>query len=129
MIKSTELMIGNWVYEDGKPERVIMVDGEVDVIQCENGINTPLSDFEPIPLTEQILLKAGFVLNVEGNSVYSLNKKIYGIFKTEYNKDGSVSDTYFEIYNEGCPLLKIRTLHHLQNYVHAITQAELTINL
>jgi len=133
MIQAQELRIGNYLQNWGHYCVVESINKDGVMVTFLHHVDGMFHDMpytpKGIPLTEEILLKAGFELKVEGNAVYSLLKKIYGMFKTEHNKDGSIYDTYFEIYVEGCPLVKIRALHHLQNYVHTIANSELKITL
>jgi hypothetical protein len=110
-IKASDLRIGNWVLHEGKMYRVIWRDLGFEKV-----------NFEPIPLTPEILEKAGF-------SDFNKDEKYFiGRFKLVKEKDNyrlsqSVSSVYLPVAN------KIQYLHQLQNIIHSITGQELTINL
>lgn len=79
--------------------------------------------YEPIPLTEEILLKCGFEKYSEGNFV--LGNFILSYLTTDENFE-------FEYKVSGIDswLLKdIKYLHQLQNLYFALTNEELTVNL
>lgn len=97
----TELRVGNWVFE-GK--RLIHIH---DGFGIDHSIN-----FNPIPLTEEWLLKFGF-LKYKGN-----------------NKDFWLNDFEFAndlkwIFWKGNILENIEYVHQLQNLYFALTQTEL----
>lgn len=63
----TKLMVGNWVFDINND-----IECQVDIKDFRNGGEYILDFYEPIPLTEAILEKNGFVLN---NSFYPHYKK------------------------------------------------------
>ena len=58
-MKATELMIGDWVYNSYHKKNIKWNYSEMF---CPNGIPVIGRDLKPIPLTEEILAKNGFVL-------------------------------------------------------------------
>ena len=61
-MKTTDLMIGDWVLAKGKPTRVEDVDESEGINRewiagCEDGGCIPMEKIEPIPLTPEILKK------------------------------------------------------------------------
>jgi hypothetical protein len=123
-----ELRIGNWVLDhEGEPKQVAYV-GETIGLHLEQGgtqkyqhnpiLSGDILDLKPIPLTSEILEKAGFVENI-----LQLNSGE----RVEYNdffeyEDGKICFGYY------CNV-PIRYLHQLQNLYFSITGKELEINL
>jgi hypothetical protein len=114
-MKANELRIGNWFRYQTK----IGYDYDVfDTKYIQDLVNDPQDDFfEPIPLTEDILLKCGFELD--------LNFKI-GTIKINFYNDIKEMVFYFNYNNM---ILRIKHLHRLQNLYFALTGEELTIKL
>ena len=126
-MKATELRIGNYI------ERHNKVIGVKDVIQVDGG--TPLLAFEgmttlkfnPIPLTEEWLLKFGFIKNDWYNGKHFVLNKYCSIIIEKSGCDkgvwylGDKSDAYCH------RLKKIQFIHELQNLYFALESEELTI--
>jgi hypothetical protein len=110
MIRPEDLRIGNWLQDQS---------GYFKVRAIELGV-TFLD--EPIPLTEEILVKAGFKKYiVVGKTIFYLEmhgKIVLGYWLI----DGAVNVGEFI-------LAKVEFLHDLQNLVYALTKQELTIDL
>lgn len=130
MIKANELRIGNWVNEFG--DTVIIEKGEE--------IDSHHQNFEPIPITPEILEKAGFVK--DGFNCY--NRCISWWSETQLKqlsfsgdylyiregelKENRIKDSIVVLWNKD--LHKERfALHQLQNLYFALTGTELEINL
>ena len=124
MIQAQELRIGNWVINyygipgilvsihEGNSYRV-KADGEIDAWGEEN--------INPIPLTREILEKAGFI----DNEIHLCDDKyiwINGHWNTWHLRDGGEKDM-FDL--DEPP----QYLHQLQNLYFALTGKELTIQL
>lgn len=114
-MEARELRIGNWVWweRDGGYIRITEIDGK------------DRTNISPIPLTPEILEKAGFVKVVDdiipcwrletndGNSI-------------EWHEDNSVliGRECSGAYN----MPEVKYLHHLMNLYHSLTGQELTIS-
>lgn len=82
---------------------------------CKNGFGT--NGFEPIPLTAEILEKAGFVSDMMADGFLS------------YSKDGVEIDMpYFEFFY-GESSIEVKYVHQLQNLIHSLSGQELEIEL
>lgn len=126
MIRAQELRIGNLVKNDGCICEIMHLYGG-DFINCTlktkqgNNINAHYKLIQPIPLTEEWLLKAGF------------NK----FPSTQYDRDDFWCLEYIErkghaYYNQfWCNQLEIyiKYVHQLQNIYFCLTGEELNINL
>jgi len=108
-MKASELRIGNYVYHEPTIDDWEIIQANPGtMIQCE--INP--DGFDPIPLTEEWLLKFGF--EPLGSSRFDF--KIF----TYYLYDGS-------FYNQSSRLSTIKYVHQLQNLYFALTDEELEI--
>lgn len=114
-MQANELRIGNWVYRaNGK-------NGNKDIeYQIENINLQSVKKYEPILLTEDILLKAGFELNEDNQ--YMIDDFCFMLLNSKWY----YNNTYYEC---GCPSkpIDIKYLHQLQNLHFALTQKELEI--
>lgn len=133
-MQSNELRIGNWVtwknHDDYSEYQKI--DGkDIEHMQyCELHPDDPeerirhYSDYYPIPLTEEMLLKFGFIW---------ADDNVYGGFISPMLEDGSRlrirhnSKGYFYTSNEYVQPLYIISFHQLQNLFYALTNKELQI--
>ena len=123
MIKSTELRISNKLQkETGEIFTVLRLDNTNDVlVEEQRGLLTLNYNLIGIPLSEEILLKAGFekCLNGFWSETEIFNVKI---IDNEILVYLAGSDTNLAHNN-------LKNLHQLQNLIHALTGEELTINL
>lgn len=108
MIKEKDLRVGNLVLYDDKLF-------EVDVI-----VTFADNDFNPIPLTPEILEKCGF-------------EKVYQSYVLDkfflYNGPDVAGDWWFKMSEAVGFTVKIKYLHQLQNLYYALTGEELKINM
>lgn len=117
-----ELRIGNWVIiDDGFPERVTTVTFNIIHYFPERE-----SMLKPIPLTPEILEKAGFEESQDGffyneEATFRIHNNRMLIDMSFINPEND--ETYFV--NIGV----VDSLHQLQNLYHALTSEELTISL
>lgn len=91
-------------------------------VESESNIET-FSDFEPIPLTEEWLLKFGFEINrqtKEENNIWRCYSE-EGFFEVE-----QIGSSFFLDDND-CYGTKINHVHQLQNLYFALTGEELTL--
>jgi hypothetical protein len=123
-MKATELRIGNYVYDKyGRVQEVLSIETECTIedkairyVKYYNIVES-IENTNPIPLTEEWLLKFGF--KVEDNSWFK-NKDLITLERYD-NRDWDVfySNTY-EVH-----LRVINHVHQLQNLYFALTNKEL----
>ena len=139
IMKANELRIGNKIIGKKTYGGDVLTfknfNDDLDVAFFSDGsiheIGEFLTDCDPIPLTEEILLKCGLFKHQYTN----------GILVTEWHDDEHIGDSEFEISDEsnesgnfyyyskrGCDT-EIKYLHQLQNLYFALTGEELEINL
>lgn len=124
MINANELRVGNYVVfsEDRTIFKVIEISEKGLGIENKQEITwIEMETFEPIPLTEEILLKCGFKCSRGESFQLMLNDwtNLYyncGYFEISVNK-------------HAFSLNHIQYLHQLQNIYHSLTNKELEINL
>lgn len=129
MINVKELRINNWIelrYPRGlELDQVKKIDASEKAFTSNrilNSINDIDSDLaEPIPLTEELLLKCGFDENMVLSTIEG-EIRYYG--DGDINIGGEDSCTLGMVY-----IAKCKYLHQLQNLYFALTGEELEINL
>jgi len=109
MIPSNQLKIGNWVNATYD---------EVDYRRVASILGLPEFAAEPIPLTSEILQKAGFK---------DLGNYFEGSKDFKF-KDGVLFNRHFLAFNEFNES-KISFVHQLQNLYFSLTGEELVLNL
>ena len=124
-MRENELRIGNFIadYED-KPyhfqiESIENNHGDYWVTYRNGSVNCTVDSLEPIPLTEEWVLKFGF-------------KDLgYGEFeKGRYMLDKEYTDKGFWefcILGKALPDMEVQYVHQLQNLIFALTGEELTV--
>lgn len=129
-MKTTELRQGNLVYKT-RPDGKEIIEVETIYKHFINGLG--ISAFEPIPLTEEWLIRFGFVKQRSFQNSYckQLKSKLwFTIYETgEYEDPNEL--TFKEpkkwYISEGKFDIKIKFLHHFQNYFYFTTGEELTL--
>ena len=130
-METKELRLGNYLQLDGESYHVNEIQNSLQCIELKrkNLENQKLNDYEecdldcndlqPIPLTEEVLLKCGFERHIKlgGYDGYLLN----GWFIT--------TDLCFMVLGSSVILSKLKYLHQLQNLYFALTGEELEIEL
>lgn len=126
MIQANELRIGNLVLQDGKMKSVNYIDAAfvykfVAFKGEEFNADNLYADREcdPIPLTEEILLKCG----IEVKDGYCEIDRIEFEWDSE---NGLMLDNISILIN---PYKRLHQLHQLQNLYFALTGQELTVNI
>jgi hypothetical protein len=114
-----DLRIGNFVYLTDKEKVWEILDGyEID--KCEENLFT-----QPIPLTEEWLVKFGFEFSEDESSE---EKKVYF---DNWNHDVIIRENIVKFYIvntcETCYDVAIKYVHQLQNLYFALTGEELEI--
>lgn len=130
MIKINELRIGNYVaYADcgafvpeiiGKPHKIAAED--FGLKYREDGV---IKYYDPIPLTEDILLKSGFVERYRSDYTLKLEHDKFPAFE----HTSAVKLENWNISYKGDILFTICSLHQLQNIFYCMTGQELKIEL
>lgn len=110
-----ELRIGNYV--------ISKLAGLIQVQYIPANID--ISNYEPIPLTEEWLIKFGFekIYESEFRVKYDLEKDL----RFGFNKNKSLKNTPEGLSFIGCTYTHIKYVHQLQNFYHALTSEELTL--
>lgn len=130
MINYKDLMIGNWVYSSEKtkfPMRVVNIgedccyldfeDNEGDVWEVKD------KDMMPIEVTEELLLKLGFVFNEEDKTY---DNKIR-VRKSEWNDNYGVFWECEDVWYSDIYAPYFKYIHELQNIFRLITKSDLEI--
>jgi hypothetical protein len=116
-MKANELRIGNYVNEYG---RIICIESGHD-------IDLMFEEFQPIPLTPEILEQCGFVNKPSGIYKYSYEIEIDG-FDSTFRTWWYGEDICLEPMGYDTGYISIKYLHQLQNLFYALTGEELTVN-
>jgi hypothetical protein len=128
-----ELRIGNWVqthladFAGGKYKRV---DGNIiasyDAVQ--NASRIVIGDISPIPLTPEILEKAGFVKQNNGWVHGGPKGYLVTVFSL-YDNNMAQGELDLQLNGSNLPMPNVKYLHQLQNLYFALTGEELNIEL
>ena len=127
-MNANELRIGNYV--NLKDKGLYKIDWGYDLEKIEDWEGTDYCT--PIPLTEDWLLKFGFVHNKSVNEDGELLINNYTLKIDKYSTIVIEDDFSFGIENEIESVIfdndVLKSVHRLQNLYFALTQKELTIN-
>ncbi len=119
MIKANELRINNYVYDTlGKVN-------QIDLEAITYIVKEPLNQVQPIPLTEEWLLKFGFD---DIKEIDNTDFKEYRLFNNYSICIQFPCGAEAHCYAGNYPIA-IEYIHQLQNLYFALTKKELTINL
>jgi hypothetical protein len=143
-MKANELRVGNWVTGDDGPQKVAYLGETIGLWNSIGGtekyqhnpiISHDIDNLKPIPLTPEILGRAGFdkyVVTTEGSvwgpSVLTYYKKETPRFRYISIRLQELEDEVNYVW-EGDFSGYIKSLHQLQNLVFALTGEELNIEL
>lgn len=127
MIKESELRIGNTIYRTWKKAVNKSTDNVTIGILMDlvaNGTGSAFN-YEPIPLTEEWLLKLGFRKNQNSEKYFLPIPNI----KCEIHAERFRGVIVLEIHNHVMPIIPETesSVHGLQNLYFALTGAELTV--
>lgn len=123
MIDVRDLTIGDWVrhsfYEENMQIHLIEDNGRIGALSSSLSASCHIDNFEPIPITREILEKNGFVL-VEGClSKWKLECNRTAVYVTAPGREPSV-DVYIP-YGVGCGFGFVRIMYDLRIYaVHQL---------
>ena len=123
-LSSNELRIGNLVKKSGSNKSYI-----ITLERFWKHYNTADAFYylEPIPLTEEILLKCGFVKEQNQNG---RNRFELGLYIVYLETEHSQPSFHFKAMPDFFPeLTEIHYLHQLQNLYYSLTGQELNIEL
>lgn len=124
MIQANELRIGNWLNHHGKfPFQMTLS----EFYDLQSGVRS-LEYTQPIPLTPEILEKAGFEETGEGeDQFFHKEEKLFGLSRRwDISIEGK---EYSHIWDGSFTGRTIKYVHELQNLYFALTGTELNINL
>ena len=104
-MKANELMIGNIVGYSSLTRMVTAINPPY-FIDLGNGERTTITNvciehLNPIPITEELLLKNGFTYREDrycGRDLHIYTKKVYGQFMIECTEGSQVTDSIFLMY-------------------------------
>lgn len=119
-MEAIEMRIGNHIKTNG-------VVCTIDALLRNGNVSTDkgdgcLGEFKPIPLTEEWLIKFGFIDRYGSYRVFEL----YKIYATFYNNNNPVVSIDYGHHSEGSEDLDhIKYVHQLQNLHFALTGKEL----
>lgn len=131
MIQANELRIGNWVDFNGEKARISQLWEMEAIFKC--GDSALYSELKPIPLTGEILLKAGgkrfdedkIILMLNDPSTHLVLMKVGTHWFPQIEQTG-------EFASEGVNVVFLNFidyLHQLQNLFFALTGEEIKIEL
>lgn len=121
-----ELRIGNIIRMDGNITNVGSIQSNFYGVMI-NGKGLDTDSFEPIPLTEEILLKCGWMWNEECNA---FEKCPNGDARLFISKDNGINGKR-KVFNYVLKayIADVTFLHQLQNLFYSLCGKELEINL
>lgn len=136
-IKAGDIMLNNWVLHNGEPRQISGLHGDFVSLFCKGcdkaQFETLTKNINPIPLTEDILLKAGFgkrdnkcfLIIPTGVALHS----IYFEVEFEYERMIFIMWVGKDTENTKKVFLNIQSLHELQNLFKSLTGNDLKIEL
>ena len=118
-MKTTDLMIGDWVLAKGKLTQVTDIDeyegiNRIWIAGCEDGGCIGKEDIKPIPLTPEILEKNGFVISSEHANLYfsESDEKMSFCLRKMYDKLNNFVFYGSICYNIVSPIKYVHELKH-----------------
>ena len=141
-LMATDLRIGNWVTLSGTMPMIIYEIHE-DCFYAKDEKNSSFkntwADIQPIPLSDEVLLKCGFEKYQWQNAMYI--KTVFGHLYLHFYKDRIITSFKNITYDHEGQKMKslgfighkesvenIIYLHQLQNLFYSLTQSELETN-
>lgn len=123
-MEAKELRIGNLVYWNGEVDMINSLSSmEPFLVTSDFNKCVEWDELEPIPLTEEWLVKFGFVKDADG-SYLKFKMAIFLDKRFKYNLYLQTEETSSKWFEVG---IKIKHVHQLQNLFFALTGEELTI--
>lgn len=113
-MKASDLRIGNWVLCNDQPCKVICLNEDEIICIGEDRVE---EEIKPIPLTPEILEKAGF--ENKNDNFYTIQNVI---------SFGIQPDGLYPTFIKGDNVInQVKFLHQLQNLYHALTGEDLPV--
>lgn len=127
MIKTNELMIGNWVlYEDKPIEVASITDNSICFFENKIGVRKVIlckpNEIDPIPITEKLLVKCGFDKH---ENWHSNDEKYFTNIEDDEIMYYEDVDSYLLV-GSG---VYVNFLHELQNAYFMLTKKQLEVKL
>lgn len=122
MINTNELRIGNYILDHKDRIKRVWTIKQNIVMVSDYDIDE--TEVNPIPLTPEILEKAGFVRINDAWRIEVPNDPYHAIFMVCWNNE--LNKFYIILYNF---MYEVPTVHNLQNKFESITGEELKIEL
>ncbi len=122
MIKANEIRIGNIVeksIKSGNGRKLIAEIGCQDIVRIFE--NTGNFNYEPIPLTEEWLIRFGFEKALNG---YWCQQDLFNVKISKFD----VIEIYLRGSDTDLAFCGIQYVHQLMNLYHSLTQTELTLS-
>jgi len=130
-MKTEELRTGNYAYYNGQLNKIDLTDFR-DILENSYEINY----YQPIPLTEELLLKCGFDTTTNKNEYFIPYSGRWHFVKLEKElliDEETLKESFvfrYRYFLSGCMLqVELLYLHQLQNIFFALTNQELKIIL
>jgi len=125
-MEASELRIGNWALKalkSGQGRKLKAQIGPEDIVRIYN--NTGSVNYEPIPLTEEWLVRFGFEKDDTGVDIF--DQDYYKWYQKEFPIIGVLCQSSDNLYlfDENTDTLRISFVHQLQNLYFALTGTEL----
>lgn len=127
-IKAGDIMIGNYVMFENTTHIVTEISETLVATRWIKGNDKyihELSDLRPIPLTEDILLKCGFIENYRSEYTVILEHSEHCSFEWKMKK----AECRFCIWYKNMSIPNVIYLHQLQNLFKSLTGNDLKIEV
>lgn len=130
-MKITDLRISNYVMYNDDIVKIDSIDSDGSILASGNingykdcGFDGNIESLKPITLTEEILLRLGFVHRGETKE----ENKLYTFYGKESKFTVQKIISFF-LYDNHCFGTEIKYLHKLQNLIYELIGEQLTLNL
>jgi hypothetical protein len=122
-MKASELRIGNLVFEKGDIFEITSISrgGDLRLFSSKENHSSGISKVEPIPLTEEWLVRLGFTVGTP----YSNDRGFFSPCKY-YFFEGDIEFLLFVSGGRPINNIELEHVHQLQNLYFALTGEELT---